>query len=72
MAEPIGARHHSMQRLRRLSRRRSARSDEGVFVLDGPTLLAEALDAGLPVDEVVAELALGLVYAWKKGALDWE
>lgn len=57
MAEMIGARHHSMQRLRRLSRRRSARSDEGAFVLDGPTLLGEALDAGLPVYEVVAEPA---------------
>jgi TrmH family RNA methyltransferase len=55
MAEPIGARHHTMQRLRRLSRRRSARTDEGAFVIDGPTLLAEALDAGVAVDEVVAE-----------------
>ena len=54
MADPIGIRHHSMQRLRRLSRRRSARSDEGAFVIDGPLLLAEALDAGVPVDEVVA------------------
>ncbi len=54
MADPIGIRHHSMQRLRRLSRRRSARSDEGAFVVDGPLLLAEALDAGVPVDDVVA------------------
>ena len=50
MAEPIGARHHSLQRLRRLSRRRSARTGEGAFVIDGPTLLAEALDAGVVVD----------------------
>ena len=54
MADPIGIRHHSMQRLRRLSRRRSARTEEGAFVVDGPTLLAEALDAGVHVDEVVA------------------
>ena len=54
MADPIGIRHHSMQRLRRLSRRRSARADEGAFVIDGPMLLAEALDAGVAVDEVVA------------------
>jgi TrmH family RNA methyltransferase len=54
MADTIGVRHQSMQRLRRLSGRRSARSDEGLFVIDGPTLLAEALDAGTPVDEVVA------------------
>jgi TrmH family RNA methyltransferase len=55
MAELIGARHPTMQRLRRLSGRRSARSGEGAFVVDGPTLLAEALDAGVAVDEVVAE-----------------
>ncbi len=55
MADPIGARHHSMQRLRRLARRRSARSDEAAFVIDGPTLLAEALDAGVRIDEVVGE-----------------
>jgi RNA methyltransferase, TrmH family len=54
MADPIGVRHQSMQRLRRLSGRRSARSEEGAFVIDGPTLLAEALDAGTRVDEVVA------------------
>jgi RNA methyltransferase, TrmH family len=55
MAELVGARHPTMQRLRRLSGRRSARSGEGAFVVDGPTLLAEALDAGVAVDEVVAE-----------------
>ena len=55
MADVIGARHHSLQRLRRLSRRRSARTDEGAFVLDGPTLLREALAAGVAVEEVVAE-----------------
>lgn len=43
-----------MQRLRRLSGRRSARLDEGAFVIDGPTLLAEALAAGLSVEEVFA------------------
>lgn len=55
MAELIGARHPTMQRLRRLSRRRSARTDEGAFVIDGPTLLADALDAGVPVEAVVVE-----------------
>jgi TrmH family RNA methyltransferase len=51
----IGVRHASVQRLRRLSRRRSVRAGEGAFVIDGPTLLDEALDAGLPLDEVFAE-----------------
>src|SRR5829696_2768367 len=54
-SEAIGARHPSIRRLRRLTRRRSSRSDEGLFVLDGPVLVAEALDAGVAVDEVVAE-----------------
>ena len=43
-----------MQRLRRLSRRRSARVEDGAFVIDGPILLTEALAAGLRVDEVFA------------------
>jgi TrmH family RNA methyltransferase len=55
MAEPIGARHHTLQRLRRLSRRREARSGARAYVIDGPTLLAEALDAGVEVTDVVAE-----------------
>lgn len=55
MAEEIGARHHTVQRLRRLSRRRRARTDDAAFVIDGPTLLADALDAGIEIEEVVAE-----------------
>src|SRR4029453_10068318 len=57
MADPVGAHHQIMQRLRRLSRRRSARRDERCFVIDGPTLLAEALAAGVTVEAVVAEPA---------------
>jgi TrmH family RNA methyltransferase len=41
-----------VQRLRRLSGRRAARLEEGRFVIDGPTLLAEALASGVAVDEV--------------------
>lgn len=41
-----------MQRLRRLSGRRAARQEEGSFVIEGPTLVREALDAGLSVTEV--------------------
>jgi RNA methyltransferase, TrmH family len=51
----VSIRHPTIKRLRRLSGRRSARSAEGAFVIDGPTLLRDALDAGVPVDEVVAE-----------------
>jgi TrmH family RNA methyltransferase len=55
MAQRVSVRHPSVQRLRRLSGRRSARSDEGAYVIDGPTLLAEALAAGVPLHEVLAE-----------------
>jgi TrmH family RNA methyltransferase len=44
-----------VQRLRRLSRRRAARSEEGAFVIEGPVLVAEALAAGLDVQEVLVE-----------------
>jgi TrmH family RNA methyltransferase len=57
MADLIGARHPTMQRLRRLSGRRSARTGDGAFVVDGPTLLADALDAGVPIEVVVVEVA---------------
>jgi TrmH family RNA methyltransferase len=43
-----------VQRLRRLSRRRSARLDDDAFVVDGPLLLAEALAAGVRILEVFA------------------
>jgi RNA methyltransferase, TrmH family len=45
----------SLQQLRRLSRRRSARTEAGAFVIDGPKLLAEALAAGVELVEVIAE-----------------
>lgn len=52
--DPLGFRHPRVQQLRRLSGRRAARSEEGSFVIDGPTLLAEALDAGVAVVDVFA------------------
>ncbi|HEX5365773.1 MAG TPA: TrmH family RNA methyltransferase, partial [Acidimicrobiales bacterium] len=54
VADRIGARHPSLQRLRRLSGRRSARTAEGAFVVEGPTLVGEALRARVTVEEVVA------------------
>jgi TrmH family RNA methyltransferase len=51
----IGSKHPSIQKLRRLSGRRSARRDDGAYVIDGPMLLAEALDAGIEVREVLVE-----------------
>jgi TrmH family RNA methyltransferase len=55
VADHVSVRHPTIKRLRRLSGRRSARSAECAFVIDGPTLLRDALDAGVPLDEVVAE-----------------
>jgi CrcB protein len=49
---PLAARHPEMQTLRRLLRRRSARSDAGRYVIEGPRLVAEALDAQVEVDAV--------------------
>jgi RNA methyltransferase, TrmH family len=51
----VSIRHPTIKRLRRLSGRRSARSAECAFVIDGPILLRDALDARVPLDEVVAE-----------------
>jgi RNA methyltransferase, TrmH family len=54
---PVGPRHPSVARVRRLARRSSARRDEGRLVIDGPTLLGEALDAGIGVEEVLLDVA---------------
>lgn len=51
---PLGARHPSIQRLRRLSGRRAARLEEQAFVIDGPLLVREALDAGVAILDVFA------------------
>ncbi len=51
-----------MQQLRRLSGRRAARLDEGAFVIEGPTLVREALAAGVALREVfvTTDAAAGL------------
>jgi RNA methyltransferase, TrmH family len=43
-----------VQRLRRLSGRRSARLEEGAFVIDGPVLVQDALTAGVVLQEAFA------------------
>lgn len=55
MTDVLGPRSSALQHLRRLSGRRRARLEAGQFVIDGPTLVAEALDAGVDVAEVYAE-----------------
>ena len=48
----LSAGHARVKRLRKLCRRRSVRRDEGLFVLHGPTLVAEALSSEVVLDEV--------------------
>lgn len=55
MTDLLGPRSSALQHLRRLSGRRRARLEAGQFVVDGPTLVAEALEAGVDVVEVYAE-----------------
>jgi TrmH family RNA methyltransferase len=50
----LSARNPRLQRLRRLAHRARDRADEGAFVVEGPGLVAEALDAGLAVEAVFA------------------
>lgn len=54
-ADPLGPRSDPMTNLRRLSGRRRARLEAGRFVIDGPTLVAEAIEAGARLLEVYAE-----------------
>ena len=46
MAEPLSYTNPNVQRLRRLLGRRSARADEGQFVVEGAVLIGEALAGG--------------------------
>jgi TrmH family RNA methyltransferase len=53
-AELLTKKNHRLKRLRRLLSKREARSEEGVFVVEGPTLVAEVLDSDLVVHEIYA------------------
>ncbi len=51
--ETVGVKHPLVGQLRRLSRRRRERLDQGQFLVEGPTLVGVALDAGATVELVV-------------------
>ncbi|HTW08895.1 MAG TPA: RNA methyltransferase [Acidimicrobiales bacterium] len=53
----LAYRHQRVQRLRRLVSRRSARQEEGRFVIEGANLLEEALLAGVPVEALYVDVA---------------
>lgn len=52
---PLSAHNPRVQRLRRLAHNRRDRADERAFVIEGPTLLADALDARLPLEAIFVE-----------------
>src|SRR6186713_1408622 len=49
---PLGGHHADVRRLRALLRDREAREADGVFVCEGPRVIAAALDQGVPLIEV--------------------
>jgi TrmH family RNA methyltransferase len=53
----LAYRHQRVQRLRRLLRRRSARKEEGRFVIEGVNLLEEALAAEVPIEALFVDAA---------------
>jgi TrmH family RNA methyltransferase len=55
----LAYRHQRVQRLRRLLARRSARTAESCFVVEGTKLLGEALDAGCAVESVYWDPSAG-------------
>lgn len=65
-----GPRHPAVARLRRLSTDGRARRAEGAFVLEGPTSLAQALDAGAEVQGVFIEGELPPVLGGRLHGLD--
>ena len=42
-----------IRRIRRLARDAEVRESEGLFVVEGPRLVEEAIDASLKIDEVI-------------------
>ena len=50
-AEPLGARHPDVRRLRELLRDTRARAAEQAFVVEGPHALEGALDRGAPITD---------------------
>ena len=62
-AGELGHRHPEARRLRALLRDASARRAEGAFVLEGPRLVADALDRGVALDAVYVGLNAPTAFA---------
>lgn len=70
MTESVGGRNPALSRVRRLARDRAFRRREGAYLVEGPTLVGEALAAGLGVDLVLvpADAAPSEVVAAAEGS----
>lgn len=55
----LSASNARIKQLRRLSGRRSSRSDEGVFVIEGAVLVREAIEAGVEIEAVFVDASRG-------------
>lgn len=64
MVAPLAVGNPRIKLLRRLLGRRSARRDDGLFVVEGPTLVREAVQAGAPVRSVLVDEALLPELTW--------
>lgn len=55
----LSASNARIKQLRRLSGRRSSRSEEGVFVIEGAVLVREAINAGVDIEAIFVDVARG-------------
>lgn len=55
MGEPLSGANPRVKRLAALAARRRARVEEGAYLIEGPTLVADALAAGIELEAVYAE-----------------
>lgn len=63
MSDPLGPRHREVRRLRELARDRRSRAAQGAFILEGPRVVAGALDRGAVLE--AAYLAPGADRAFR-------
>ena len=66
MAELLRARRSMLSRVRKLARARAFRWIEGAYVIEGPTLVSEALHSDLDIHFFFVETALLLLIIHEK------
>ncbi len=68
--EALTPKNHRLKRLRRLVNQTAERRSSGAFVVEGPTLVGEALTSGLAVYELYAEVGYELSPSVEQAVLD--